>query len=165
MLRHENMNSGILGPCERHWYHCRRWLKLDAGSVTVVWNLNWMSETWYIQFPTMNIVPLVESIMEMGSLWERKTSIENPICPLNCYIVWRRGLDLSKEVLWVSVGQRTAKLQAVKVGDQEKFLPLCQSRTTRVHGPGSSPGQWNIFKVWWTITSQPFDLKRLTIPL
>ena len=26
------------------------------------------------------------------------------------------GLDLSKEVLWVSVGQLAAKLQAVKVG-------------------------------------------------
>ena len=27
----------------------------------------------------------------------------------------RRGLDLSKEVLWVSVGQRAAELPAVKV--------------------------------------------------
>ena len=27
----------------------------------------------------------------------------------------KRGLDLSKEVLWVSVGQRAPKLQAVKV--------------------------------------------------
>ena len=26
------------------------------------------------------------------------------------------GLDLSKEVLWVSLGQRVAKLQPVKVG-------------------------------------------------
>ena len=34
----------------------------------------------------------------------------------------KRGLDLSKEVLWVSVGQRTAKLQAVKVGDLRKIL-------------------------------------------
>ena len=34
------------------------------------------------------------------------------------------GLDLSKEVLWVSVGQRTAKLQFVKVGDLKKILPL-----------------------------------------
>ena len=32
----------------------------------------------------------------------------------NC--VNRRGLDLFKKVLWVSVGQLTAKLQAVKVG-------------------------------------------------
>ena len=31
----------------------------------------------------------------------------------------KRGLDLSKEVLWVSVGQRGAELQAVKVGGQK----------------------------------------------
>ena len=28
----------------------------------------------------------------------------------------KRGLDLSKEVLWVSVGQRAAKIPAFKVG-------------------------------------------------
>ena len=31
------------------------------------------------------------------------------------------GLDLSKEVLLASVGQRAAVLQAVKVGGQKKF--------------------------------------------
>ena len=31
------------------------------------------------------------------------------------------GLDLSKEVLWVSVGQRAADLRAVKVGVEKKF--------------------------------------------
>ena len=31
-----------------------------------------------------------------------------------------KGLDLSKEVLWVSVYQRAAKLQAVKVGIKKK---------------------------------------------
>ena len=30
------------------------------------------------------------------------------------------GLDLSKEVLWVSVGQRAADLRAVKVGGWKK---------------------------------------------
>ena len=30
------------------------------------------------------------------------------------------GLDLSKEVLWVSVGQRVAELRAVKVGGLQK---------------------------------------------
>ena len=37
----------------------------------------------------------------------------------NC--VNKGGLDLSKEVLWVSVGQRAAELRAVKVGGQKKF--------------------------------------------
>ena len=52
----------------------------------------------------------------------------------------RGGLDLSKEVLWISVGQRIAKLQAVKVGDLKKILPLNLSRIKRRRpGPASSP--------------------------
>ena len=39
------------------------------------------------------------------------------------------GLDLSKEVLWVSVDQRAAVLQAVKVGGQKKILPIALVRT------------------------------------
>ena len=39
----------------------------------------------------------------MGSIWEQKKCLG-------------LGQDLSKEVLWVSVDQRVAKLQAVKVG-------------------------------------------------
>ena len=31
------------------------------------------------------------------------------------------GLDLFKEVLWVSVGQRVAEVRTVKVGGQKKF--------------------------------------------
>ena len=33
----------------------------------------------------------------------------------------RRGLDLSKVVLWVSAGQRAAELPAVNVGGRKKF--------------------------------------------
>ena len=45
----------------------------------------------------------------------------------NC--VNKKGLDLSKEVLWVSVGQRTADFRVVKVGDQQKVLPIGPVRT------------------------------------
>ena len=48
---------------------------------------------------------------------------------LNIDCVNKRGLDLSKEVLWVSVGQRAAVLQAVKVGGQKKILPIASVRT------------------------------------
>ena len=41
-------------------------------------------------------------------------------------------LDLSKEVLWVSVGQRAADLWVVKVGGQKNFLPIGLVRT-RLH--------------------------------
>ena len=37
------------------------------------------------------------------------------------YCVNKKGLDLSKEVLWVSVDQRVADLRAVKVGGKKKF--------------------------------------------
>ena len=47
----------------------------------------------------------------------------------------KRGLDLSKEVLWVSVDQRAADLWGVKVGDLKKILPRGQPRTTRAR-PG-----------------------------
>ena len=44
---------------------------------------------------------------------------------LNIDCVNKGGLDLSKEALWVSVGQRAAVLQAVKVGGQKK--KFCRS--------------------------------------
>ena len=50
----------------------------------------------------------------------------------------RRYLDLSYEVLRVSVGQRTAKLQGVKFGDLKKILLLCRSQKN-AGGLGSSP--------------------------
>ena len=53
----------------------------------------------------------------------------------------KRSLDLSKEVLWVSVGQRTAKIQAVKVRDLKMILPLADIEPN-AGGPGSSSGRW-----------------------
>ena len=48
---------------------------------------------------------------------------------LNRDIVNKGGLDLSKNALWVSVGQGAADLRAVKVGGQKKILPRGRSRT------------------------------------
>ena len=50
--------------------------------------------------------------------------IKSPATLLKRVYVNKRGLDLSKEVLWVSVGQGAAALQVVKVEGQKKF---CQS--------------------------------------
>ena len=36
----------------------------------------------------------------------------------------KRGLDLSKEVLWVSLDQGAEELRAVKVEGLEKILPI-----------------------------------------
>ena len=48
---------------------------------------------------------------------------------LNKDCVNKGGLDLSKEVLWVSVDQRAAVLRAVKVGGKKKILPIAPVRT------------------------------------
>ena len=64
----------------------------------------------------------------------------------------KRGLELSKEVLWVSVGQRTAKIQAVKVGDLKKILPICRTRTKR-----GRPG----FESWTIRSPSKFDRPQL----
>ena len=47
--------------------------------------------------------------------------IESAFRVLDRDFVNKGGLDLSKEVLQVSVGQRAADLRAVKVGGQKKF--------------------------------------------
>ena len=57
-----------------------------------------------LQFPNMNIVPLVQSTMKMGSLWESKTCIKNPARTLSRRYLCFKG-DFSKEVLWISLGQ------------------------------------------------------------
>ena len=54
---------------------------------------------------------------------------KSPARLLNRHYFNKRGLDLSKEVLWVSVGQRAADLRAVKVGDWKKNLPSAPVRT------------------------------------
>ena len=60
----------------------------------------------------------------MGSLGQGKISLKNAVSLFIRDYGNKRGLDLSKEVLWVSVGQKTAKLQVVKVGELKKILPL-----------------------------------------
>ena len=48
---------------------------------------------------------------------------------LNRNCVNKGGLDLSKSVLWVSIGQGAANLWAVKVGGQKKFCQSAGSNT------------------------------------
>ena len=80
----------------------------------------------------MNVVPLLKNTVKMESLYKGKIYPRNVSSLLNRDDVNRRDLDLSKEVFWVSVGQRAAKLQAVKFGDLKKILPLGPPRTS--HG-------------------------------
>ena len=60
---------------------------------------------------------------------------------LNRNCVNKGGLDLSKSVLWVSIGQGAANLWAVKVGGQKK-----KSAARPVSNPSSlRQAEWPIF--------------------
>ena len=63
--------------------------------------------------------------------------VKSPSRLLNRDCVNKKGLDLSKEVLWISVGQRAADLRAVKVGGQKK--KFC--RSARCGRSGFEPGR------------------------
>ena len=62
--------------------------------------------------------PYKMNTIEMRSFLMEKEYLESPDRLFSRDFVNRRGLDLSKEVLWVSVGQRAADLRVVKVGGQ-----------------------------------------------
>ena len=56
----------------------------------------------------------------MKVIWTEMKYIKSTARLLDRNYVNRKGLDLSKEGLWVSVGQRAAELPAVKVGGEKK---------------------------------------------
>ena len=63
------------------------------------------------------------------------------------------------------MGQRTAKVQAVKVGGLKKILPAGPPQTKRVRPGARDPYDWMILKAWRTVTLKPFDLQRQLVPL
>ena len=83
---------------------------------------------------------------------------------LNINWVNKQGLDLSKEVLWVSFGQRGAELPAVKVRGLKK-------NSAERPGVGKVGSNWadrqNFFdlQLWQPVFLLLFDLQRPTVPL
>ena len=62
--------------------------------------------------------------------------VKSAVRLLNRDCVNKKGLDLSKVVLWVSLAQKAAELPAIKVGSQKKVLPSGPVRTHFAHaGP------------------------------
>ena len=59
--------------------------------------------------------------IEMRSLSMEIKYIKSDARVLNGNCINKGGLDLSKNVLWVFVGQGAAYLRAVKVGGKKKF--------------------------------------------
>ena len=65
--------------------------------------------------------PYLINTIEMRSFWTEIKYIKSVARVLDRNCANKGDLDLSKEVLRVSVGQRAADLKAVKVGGQKKF--------------------------------------------
>ena len=78
--------------------------------------------------------------------------------------IWESKIYLSKEVLWVSVGQLASKLQPVKVRALKKILLRGTSRV-RVAQGWLSGRIFFYLKLWQPVALLPFDLQRLTVPL
>ena len=84
---------------------------------------------YQLQWCVIEMLHKYISTNEMKSLWMEIKCIKSAARLLNIDCVNKGGLDLSKEVLWVSVDQRAAVLRAVKVGGQKKILPIAPVRT------------------------------------
>ena len=76
--------------------------------------------------------PYLINTIEMRSLWTEIKYIKSAARVLNRNCVSKGGLDLSKEVLWVSVGQRATKILALEVGGWKKDMPISPARAVRV---------------------------------
>ena len=83
---------------------------------------------------------------------------------LNKDCVNKRGLDLSKEVLWVSVCQSAVELPAIKVGGLKKILPNSPVRVIRVR-TGPLGRIFFDLQLSQPVALLPFDLQRPTVPL
>ena len=68
----------------------------------------------------------------MGSLLTEIKYVKSAVRLLNRNCVNNVGLDLSKEVLWVSFSQRVAELWAVKAGVKKKILLIGLALVKRV---------------------------------
>ena len=76
--------------------------------------------------------PYLINTIEMRSLWMKIKHVKSTARLLNRNWVNKEGLDLSKEVLWVSVGQRGADSPAVKVVGLKKKSADRPARAKRV---------------------------------
>ena len=137
------------------WVHCSNCQKLTSTNALVISCYTKTNKFWH---------PCLINTIEMRSLSMEIKYIKSTARLLNRVWVNKRGLDLSKEVLWVSVGQRAADLQAVRVGGQQKILLIGPTKQS-----GDEPGRSIKFffnlQLWKPVFLLPFDLQRPTIPL
>ena len=112
---------------------------------------NCILDTICIQRGPTKTASLLINTIEMRVLWMEIKYIKSASRLLDRAWVNKRGLDLSKEVLWVSVGQRASELPAIKVGGRKKnSADQPGSNPLRPRGPiGRFFFQTSNFDSWW----------------
>ena len=126
--------------------------------MTILDHSTWANFTW-----TRLTDPYLINTIEIRSLWTETKYIKSAGRLLDRVWVNKGGLDLSKEVLWVSVGQRAAELPAIKVGGQKIILPNGPAWAKRVR-TGPLGRIFVDLQLWQPVDLLPFDLKRPTVP-
>ena len=98
------------------------------------------------------------SLCKWGNFERAKTTLKMLLDSWFLVCFFKRFRCLNAKNLG-SVGQRAAKLLAVKVGGLNKSLPAGPGPSQPVCS-GSIPGHGPIIlKVWWLVTLQPIDLQ------
>ena len=138
------------------WKTCYEYLK-NVDGMSLIWsNCSAVRSRCYTRgkkdTDPYNITPIV-----MRSLWMEIKYVKCAAKLLNRDWINKRGLDLSKKVLWVSVGERAANLRAVKVGGQKKILPISPVRAIRVR-TGAIGRIFFDLQLWQPVKLLPFDL-------
>ena len=137
-------------------------IKIILWKVLMNYEIFWFFA--HIQIGPTKTAPLLINPIQMRVLWTEMKYLKSAARLLNRECASKGGLDLSKEVLWVSVSQRVAELQAVKVGGWKKILPRGLVRAKRVRtGPLSR--FFSNLQLWQPVDLLPIDLQRPTVPL
>ena len=123
-----------------------------------------LRHSYLYTFGKKEIHPYYISPIEMRSLWMEIKCVKSATRLLDRIWVNKGGLDLSKEVLWVSVGQRAAELRAVNVGGRKEILPSSPVRTRFAHA-GPIGRIFFDLQLWQPVKLLFFDLQRPTVPL
>ena len=133
---------------------------LPLKFITLTYTYARFSLSRYIQ-GKKEIHPYCISPIEMSSNRMEIKYIKSATKLLGREWVNKGGLGLSKEVLWVSVGQRGAKLPAVKVGGLKKNS-ACWLRGFET---GRTAEFFSHLQLWQLAALLPFDLQRPTVHL
>ena len=120
----------------------------------------------YLQLRAPKTAAYYISPIEIGVCWLEIKCLKSATRLLNRVCVGRWGLDLSKEVLWVSVGQRAAKLPAGKVGSLKRNSATWPgSRPTHLRRRAAWQNFFSILQLCQLVTRLPFDIQRPTVLL